>query len=378
MKNKILVVDGMFPNKFAIWRNFLISDLIKNYDVDIAVYKLDTFAGIDYNFDYEFINSQYYIKNYNIIICNEKYAYIQRYNVNFNGLDYLNKYDFSYAFIKNKEFNISDYDLIFYIFLNCYKLFKKNFNIEKKKNLIYLLAGGGFNPEDPNIILSNSVNYISSTQKTTEKLLNDKNKFNFINIFGVPMFDSKTKMEEIDLTRNGKRNFSINFSSMGHANEKGFGDYIKLARYYKIIFPFDKVDFKFIGNLKCPKNIKKFEPTDYKSLIEYYKKEVDVHLDLQTYTAYNGWPLGVEALLGPGILISKDNHNLNLTMKYGDKILIHKSILQTLLKIRKLYKNAKYFSEVQNSQKLFLLENYGYKSQQERIFEYINKIINKN
>ena len=56
MKNKILVVDGMFPNKFAIWRNFLISDLIKNYDVDIAVYKLDTFAGIDYNFDYEFIN----------------------------------------------------------------------------------------------------------------------------------------------------------------------------------------------------------------------------------------------------------------------------------------------------------------------------------
>ena len=32
-KSKILLVDGMFPNKFTIWRNNLIESLMSEFDV---------------------------------------------------------------------------------------------------------------------------------------------------------------------------------------------------------------------------------------------------------------------------------------------------------------------------------------------------------
>jgi len=373
MKKKILIVDGMFPNKFTIWRNVLIKDLIQKYDTDIVVYKCGHFAGIDYEFDYDFINKECSLENYNILISDTNHKFAQKYNKNFNGLDFLGKYNFNYAFIKEKKFEIKSYDLIFYIFLNAYNLFAKEFDVSQKKNLIYLLPGGGFNFEDQNVVLDDKCFFLSSSPQTTGRLLANKKKINFLKVHGGIKFNKEANLD-VKLEKNNR--FSVNFSSMGFKKEKGFADYIKIAFLYKILFPFHSVDFKSIGNSKFKFLINHYPACDYKKLIEYYKNEVSVQLDLQTFKVFNGWPQGTDSIIGGCVLISRDKFNVRKSLKYGESILLYQNLLDIVFLIRKLYKNKEYYQKIQKQQRLYLLENFGYHAQQELIFNYIDRIVN--
>jgi hypothetical protein len=370
-KNKILLVDGMFPNKFTIWRNNLIESLANEFDVDIAVYKTNEFAGIRYDFDYDFINEQIPISHYNILIGDPLYKDIQKFNKNYDGTKGFGKYAFSYVFIKDIDFNVDRYDVIYYLFLTSYLRFKLDFDISKKKNLIHLFAGGGF---DYNSVtnLDKDCFYISSHKNTTAVLEN--NKLQYIECLGVPQFRA------IDKRTPSKRTspiFGINFSSMGFGFEKGDQTFVKIAVMYKFIFPFDKVRFTSIGNCKKSIFVKNYPPFDYVSLITHYENEVDVQLNLATKKAPNGWPLGTEAIKGSCVLITTDVDNASQYYKGSEAIIKVRTAYGAIKEIRRLYKSSAYYNSKLTSQFQFLLFHFGFDNQQKRIFAFLKSIISQ-
>ena len=59
--NNSLVVDILYPNKFSRWRNLEIKFFMDEFESDILVFRINKFAGINFNFDYEFNSSLIYL-----------------------------------------------------------------------------------------------------------------------------------------------------------------------------------------------------------------------------------------------------------------------------------------------------------------------------
>ena len=128
--NNSLVVDILYPNKYSRWRNLEINFFIDEFESDILVFKIDDFAGVDFECDYDFCNLDTNLKlqNYNILIFNPKYNYLNKYNKNIDGTLFNNKFYGSYLITKHTDFNLNNYSFVYHIFLMCY------INFNKKKN----------------------------------------------------------------------------------------------------------------------------------------------------------------------------------------------------------------------------------------------------
>src|SRR6056300_657981 len=101
---RILLTDIVFPNKYAKWRLTELHSFMNKYDTDILIInRIDKYKNIVLNFDYSELEKQFNLKDYNILIFNPKYNYINKYNKNFNGLIYNNKIESSYL-IRHKKF----------------------------------------------------------------------------------------------------------------------------------------------------------------------------------------------------------------------------------------------------------------------------------
>ena len=70
--------------------------------------------------------------------------------------------------------------------------------------------------------------------------------------------------------------------------------------------------------------------------------------------------------------------NQKIYYKYGDAILSVHGILNTILKIRRLYLDTNYYSEIQKAQHKFFVKYFGYRNQQKIKFKFISKIISNN
>lgn len=372
VKSKILLVDRMFPNKFTIWRNNLIESLINEFDTDIVVYKTNEFAGIKYNFDYHFINTQFQISKYNILISDPLYKDVQKFNTNYDGIKNIGKYNFSYAFIKDEDFSLDQYDAIYYLFLTSYLQFKSDFDTSKKKNLIHLFAGGGFDYNTATT-LDKDCFYISSHKNTSEIL--KSNNLQYIECLGVPQFRALDRI--YPLKKKSTNYFTVNFSSMGFGHEKGDEMFIRIAVVYRFIFPFDRVRFTSIGNCKKSIFVKNYPPFDYVSLITHYENEVNLHLNLAKKNAPNGWPLGTEAIKGSCVLITTDVDNSSTYYKDSEAIIKVRTVLDAIREIRKLYKNSEYYNSKLKSQFKFLMLHFGFENQQKKIFNFLKSIIFK-
>ena len=114
MSNKLrgLIVDILFPNKYSKWRTVEIKSFIENYDVDILVHKINNFANVNYEFDWDFINSENLLEGYNIIIFDKNFNYLNKWNLNLDGTQYNTNNNFSYLITKNDNFDLNSYDLL--------------------------------------------------------------------------------------------------------------------------------------------------------------------------------------------------------------------------------------------------------------------------
>ena len=76
----ILLTDILFPNKYAKWRLVEIKSFIDEYKCDILVVnKITNYAGIKYDFDYEILKEKFSLEEYDILIFNKNYNFVNKY-----------------------------------------------------------------------------------------------------------------------------------------------------------------------------------------------------------------------------------------------------------------------------------------------------------
>jgi hypothetical protein len=310
---RILLTDIVFPNKYAKWRLTEIHSFMNKYDTDILIInRIDKYKNIDLNFDYIELEKLFNLKDYNILIFNPLYNYINKYNNNFNGLNYNNKINCSYLIRHKKfgdiDFNINDYEKVYHIFLMNYYNFNKRFTFPFDKQFIHLYPGGGLlNKESVKNI--HNLTKLITTQNFIKEYLDDiNNNCLKINLYGGPLF---YKNERLMLKQYNKKELVICFTSMGDIYEKGADKYVELIElFYK---KYNNLNIKFISIGNCPINkyITNIKHMSQNILTEYYFNNVDIIINLDSGIALNGFPLCAEAACVGCLFLTTDVYNSN-------------------------------------------------------------------
>lgn len=371
MTNKLrgLIVDILFPNRYSKWRNVEIKSFIKNYDVDILVPRVNSFANFNYEFDWDFINSENLLDGYNIIIFDRNFNFLNKWNLNLNGTQYNTNNNFSYLITKTDNFDLKNYDFVYHIFLMCYVRFNNFFKFNINKQFIHLYPGGGFNgnvnhlPTDVNII---------STHPITTKNLKTINHPNYTDIWIGPLMEKNENFVESKI-RNG-RPLTICFSSMGFAEEKGYYDYVSLSKEYFSLYPNDNIRFISIGNHPSTSEITNYDCMDYQSLGDFYEKNVDIYINLATKNGFNGWPIGLESVIKGCVLITTDPNNIkNDYSKLSDDEFFVIDNYKESIPILKLLLDDDVFLNKKIKQGQEYFNRYiSYENHQNKIFNFIN------
>jgi hypothetical protein len=368
---RLLLTDILFPNKFAKWRLVEIHSLLEKYDTDILIInKVNSYANVSYNFDYDELANDFNLKDYNILIFNPIYNYIDKYNVNFDGKTFNNKIYSSYLFRKKKfgniDFNINDYDAVYHIFLMNYNLFNKIFIYPHSKQIIHLYPGGGLlsikdiDNIDPNVKLVPTQHFISN------HIINNKK----IDLFGGPFFYKNENLKK----KIYNSNLTICFTSLGDIIEKGADKYIDIVNLYHEKYNDNNIKFISIGNCPINQYIKKYDAMDQKKLSEFYFSNVDILLNLDSGKVLNGFPLGIESIIEGCLLLTTDIHNSNIknNFNFDNFIIVDKDNLESIvLKIKYLNDNREILQNLAYNLQNKIYDLFNYTNHMEKIFNFI-------
>jgi len=327
----------MFPNKFASWRNCEIIALIEEFDTDIFVYKGTTWAGIDFEVDYEYISQLTNLSEYKFIIFDPAYNFLQKFNSSFDGTAFNGKSPGSYLLTKGYDYNLEDYKVIYHIFLGNLIRFNEDFQVVGSKQICHLYPGGGLGFQ-MNKKLSPEHTYVSTHPLTSDKCKRDG--VEFIETYVAPQVmrnEAQFTKPKIKSTKGDE--LVVCFASLGYAKEKGAKKYVAISILYKIIFPWHNVRFLAIGNCYDIFPIELLPPMDFKNLERFYFSKIDVQLNLMSKIATNGWPLGIEAVKQGAVLITSDPNKVAKRYVYGSNIQTARRTYEFILRIRKMYSN---------------------------------------
>ena len=374
MKKRILLTDILFPNKYAKWRLVEIHHFMSDYDTDIMVIKrINMFSGITFDFDYDLLNEKFELHNYNILIFNPSFNYINKYNTNFDGTKYNKLLNCDYLLqktkFKNIPFDINNYNFVYHIFLMNYLMFNKYFLYEQKKQFIHLYPGGGF--QDYNCIdkIHSDANIIP-TQQFISKLIKNNS---FLNIYGGPFFYKDEKYRE----KSFNEKVCICFTSLGNIHEKGADVYVSLVNKFYEKYPVND-DFSFIsiGNCISSEYITQYNAMDQLTLSNFYNKNVDILISLDSGIALNGFPLGIESIIEGCILLTTDVHNQNILNKFNfdNFFIINRNDLDDIINKILFLKNIQHRIEKQNILQKKIYKLFNYNKTNKNIINYMESI----
>ena len=318
----ILLTDILFPNKYAKWRLVEIKSFIDEYKCDILVVnKITNYAGIKYDFDYEILKEKFSLEEYDILIFNKNYNFVNKYNSRIDGTQFNNIINADYMFChKSKNIDISNfnltqlinaYDFIYHIFLISYQKFNHHFKYPHNKQIIHLYPGGGYlSPASLNNIHKDA-NIVVSQQFISKQIIHNK----FINVYGGGFYN---KDENIKIKNRNTDELCVCFTSMGCPIAKGLYIYYSIVEQYNIKYPNNNVKFISIGiNKNTNKNIVSYQPMPQDELSNFYNNNVDVVISLDTGVQINGFPLGVEAIMEGCVVLTTDKHNQNVLNEFN-------------------------------------------------------------
>lgn len=370
-KKRVLLTDIMFPSKYALWRISEITSFIKEKEADILVFKVDEFAGVDFDADYDLMCARQGFSGYNIIIFDPKFNYLNKYNNKIDGTLWNGVFPASYLFTRGVNFDLSCYDLIYHIFLMCYSRFNAVARFSFARQAIHLYPGGGYLEAGSLRKISRKTKVISTQPKTTLDLI-ESGHGDFIECFGGTYITlDEPPIQQKSLNRGV---MTVAFASMGQAKEKGADYFEGLVRAYRTSYPNRPVKFVSVGNIVFEEEVESHAPMAMHELMEFYRREVDVIVSIDTAVAYNGWPLGVEAALNGVVLVTTDQHRARSYYPFSDDA-VH---VFDLLQLEGLVD----FVELLNQDREELLRRsrvcqreltdyYAHERQQARIFDYI-------
>jgi hypothetical protein len=366
-----LIVDIVFPNKYSRWRNLEVNFFITELNTDVLIFKLDNYANINFDFDYNFCNESLnnILNDYNILIFDPKYNHLNKYNKNIDGTKFNYKHKGSYLLTKKTDFKIENYSFVYHIFQQSYLKFNSNYKFEFKKQFIHLYPGGGFSGRISDLLMIDREVKLITTHPLTTSLVNELKDRNSIEVMIGPMFEHNESVINKKIN-NGE--FVVCFSSMGYNNDKGANDFSKIVDDYIIKYPKDNIRFISIGNCVENAKIKKFSPMDYKELQHFYYKNVDVYLNLDTGASFNGWPLGMESLKSGSVLITTDKLNVSKFYNLDNSpFFITNNLSDFVVIIKKLYDDRNLTLEKSIKCQKFVYDYTSYENQQLKIKKYI-------
>lgn len=372
----ILLTDILFPNKYAKWRLVEIKSFIDKYKIDIlCVKKIENFAGLKFNFDWNELYKLFNLQDYDILIFNSKFNYINKYNKIIDGTLYNGKLNADYMLRhKTRRYAILDfniYNIIYHIFLSSYIIFNTNFNYPKNRQFIHIYPGGGYSINQE-LKIDKNVKIISSQQFISKSIKENK----YINIFGCPFYYKYEPI--IQKYKKGENEpLCVCFTSLGDPHEKGAFIYHKIVDIYKQNYPTDKINFISIGVCPTHKFIKSLLPMDQISLSKFYKDKVDILLSLDTGKQLNGFPLGVEGMQAGCVVLTTDVHNQNKLNNFNFDtfyIIDKDNIIDIIRKIHFLTNKNNCFEKGRNLQK-HVYKLFNYENTMEKIFNFIEENI---
>ena len=169
---------------------------------------------------------------YNILIFDQKYNHLNEYNTKVDGTKWNGKFPASYVFTKNSSFDINEYDLIYHIFLHCYREFNKRIEYPREKQAIHLYPGGGFSGSQAlRHDLPHSVKLISTNPKTSS-ILDNEGIENYLECLGGTFF-TKDAVYPHKVSEKHDGQLTVAFASLGHSHEKGACIYHEIARQFR-------------------------------------------------------------------------------------------------------------------------------------------------
>jgi hypothetical protein len=161
---------------------------------------------------------------------------------------------------------------------------------------------------------------------------------------------------------------------MGDVNQKGAPVYKLMAETYKKMYPKDNIEFVAIGNSLPSPVIKQINVMPLKDLDAFYNNTVDILVNAEVGSAYNGWPLGVEGALQGVVLVTTDIHGSNKSLNFTKDMLfiVPKNDMKEILKcVKKLHDDRNLLHSMSNNIQKHANTVFSYEKQQQKIFEYI-------
>jgi hypothetical protein len=377
---KVLLTDAFFPSVYCKWRLVEIHSFIEKYKADICVLSCDKNSfNVRQEFDYAELCKDFHLKDYNILIFNPTFNYINKFNTDFDGTCYNNKllgidYIFSANTKNNYQFNIHDYDVFYHIFLSAHKTFNEIVpHVPLNKQYLHLYPGGGFIENVDTDIMKYFKNKVVRTniiytQKFIEPYLIAKPKCRQCFVFGAPLwYKDKPLVPKRGLIN--RHNLHVAFASVGNPIAKGLGDFLTIVHIVQQL----KLPISFVTIGNCDINVLQYKDelistnmsiedmvAAHKSITHYsampqdildcfYYKNIDVYLNLEkvNVNSKNGWPLGGEAALQGCVLFTKDNYNQNAANNYPieDYFIIDDNHRKTVDKLTTLLDNKLFLSK---------------------------------
>jgi len=311
---QILLTDVMFPNKYGKWRLVEIQSFIQTYKCDIVcVNRIDSYENITYSFDWDILPKYFYLEEYDLLIFNPKYNFLNKYNTTIDGTIFNNKFKADYL-IRHKSRHSTDvsfdsYEAVYHIFLQCYRVFNNNIKYPQHKQFIHLYPGGGYLSPSSLDIVHKDVKLIPTQEFISRNIKHHK----FINIYGGPFYYQFETVTEKNYHDGPTR---VCFTSMGNPIEKGAFIYQNIVEVYKKTFPSCNTEFISIGHFPAHPSITSMAPMCQETLSKFYRDEIDVVISLDTGKSLNGFPLGVEAMQAGCVVLTTDVHNQNVLNNY--------------------------------------------------------------
>jgi len=309
---RMLVTDVLFPNKFARWRLCGIKACMDEFDTDVLV--IDKVSFSLYEFDYEHLRKSHNLDNYNILIFNPAYNAINKYNVGYDGTVHNGRFPGDYLLQLKKYqdtlFNANAYDVVYHIFYTSYNSFNRLYRFPFERQYVHLYPGGGLQGDLKQINNINPQATIVSTQAfVSDYIVGRKLGKRYIEMFGAPFL----YRNEAPVRKPKKDTGPLNvcFTCLGEHYAKGVDLYINVVELYRKRHPNDYMAFYFVGSSPISKLIAFVPLMSQEQLDAFYRKEIDVMLNLERNKTVNGWPLGTEAAINGAVLLTTDNDNLN-------------------------------------------------------------------
>ena len=330
----------------------------------MLVFKMDSFYSIIFGDDYEETREYYHLDEYNILIFDPKYNYLNKYNKRINGTDFNGKLNATYLFTKNTTLDLSIYNKIYHIFLMNYNRFK-NFNIPENKQFINLYPGGGYADAESLLSISKDCNIISTQRFTTERL-NRLGFTKYVEILGSPLLLRGSTAVKKPIN-NGTLN--VCFSSVADI-KKGMSVYKELAISYKHRHPTDDVIFNAVG-ICSGDNIVHHNPMSMIDLNKFYQDKIDIMCNFSD-NPNGGFPLGAEASLNGAVLITSDVNKVANMYSFSDELLVSDDISASIKYIKMLYVDREKLNKLSHKLQEKMFDDFSYENQMLKRYQFLN------